>query len=159
MEREIKFRIWDNQTNRWLENGASLHCVSSWQLDPFTGELSDFVSSIEQPEFHSKSSNYDYYMEGGKIIKEPRFELSQFTGVRGAEGVEIYDGDILEISSTEITKIFGIPSYTAGEVRWLNDSWRVCQKVIGSTPLSDHVEYDPDNREHIKVIGNRYESN
>ena len=100
-----------------------------------------------------KTPHHSTALRGG----ESTHLLSQFTGIRGADGVEIYEGDILEISSTVMTKIFGIPSYTEGEVKWLNDSWKVCQKAIGSTHLSDHVEYDPDDRKHIKVMGNRYE--
>lgn len=143
MTREIKFRIWDKKNKKWAENTASLNCFAGWRIDPFTGKISQLITAPNH-----------------RIIEfddDSRYELSQFTGVRGADGVEIYEGDILEISSTVMTKIFGIPSYTEGEVKWLNDSWKVCQKVIGSTHLSDHVEYDPDDRKHIKVIGNRYE--
>ena len=44
--REIKFRIWNKQTKKFVNNAYSLHCFSNWSVDAFTGEIYDYVGSF-----------------------------------------------------------------------------------------------------------------
>lgn len=73
----IKFKIWDNQYQHYLEeNGSSLHCSSRWCIDAFTGELIDLVSCICD---HSDSvyidENPKFYLAKTGIVFEPRYKL------------------------------------------------------------------------------------
>lgn len=95
-QRPIKFRIWDNQRQNFLSpDDSSLHCQSNWFIDPFSGKVVDVIGMPEN-NFSLEEIPDTYYRRGGKIIREARFIIQQFTGLLDKEGKEIYEGDILK---------------------------------------------------------------
>jgi hypothetical protein len=92
------FRIWDNSRKDWLYNSFSLHCFSNWQISPFTGELSDFVGTIDgdhTQNFFSQDVAQDYYFEGTKIVNG-RYLFQRNTGIKASCDTEIFEGDIIQ---------------------------------------------------------------
>jgi uncharacterized phage protein (TIGR01671 family) len=141
MNRQLKFRIWDKQNKKWLENSSSLHCFSSWTICPFTGNLVDYVGDFSCNSFTS-SAAADYYWQGTTIIKEPRYIIQQYTGLQDCDGKEIYEGDI--VSGSFYDEEYHHAEITKCEVRFNNGAFNIASRNW--------------HRLTLKVVGNIFEN-
>lgn len=135
MTNRFQFRIWDEKFGRFLDkNDSSLHCFSDWQINPFTGEVSDFIGAISgAPDSRSKHSCF-----------KNEFIIQQYTGLKDSKRRKIYEGDIVEYKS-------GNDKYN-DLVFWSNGAF-----MVGAT-IRNPIYYLNAVNSHAKVIGNIFEN-
>ena len=120
-----KFRIWDRQARRYVDNSCSLHCCSSWQIDAFTGEIRDFVScQVGDDWVWSPMENPNWYLDGTAMVNEKRYESERWTGEVDQNGQEIYEGDIVEYWFGKSPELSESPIFRE-KIGWEGGGWRM----------------------------------
>ncbi|MGU9969829.1 YopX family protein [Bacillus velezensis] len=127
--REVKFRAWDDVKDRMLYLGEEDDIVFDF------GGSGIVATDITEDEPNFKTLHHLIYL--------------QYTGLKDKNGQEIYEGDIVKVTSGA-EEICGIDS-GIGKVEWFTKwgFWNVSNIENGLGDLLFHG--------HVEVIGNIYE--
>ena len=127
MNREIKFRIWDNAAKKYLS-------------------LQDYqdLGAIEVENDGTLTLSPRYRFLTSMMIMPERFVPQQYVGLKDKNGVEVYEGDKV-MFDREWTKPNEI-----GVITWNKDT--ASFQIKGHIPSSSMKHLD-----RMKVIGNIYE--
>lgn len=128
MNREIKFRIWDNEDKKYLS------------LRDYQG-----LGAIEVENDETLTLSPRYRFLTSMMIMPERFVPQQYVGLKDKNGVEVYEGDkvMFDYKWTKLDEI--------GVVTWNKDT--ASFQIKGHIPSSSMKHLD-----RMKVIGNIYEN-
>lgn len=138
MKREIKFRVWHNARKEWVHDAKPPH-----------GGINLFGETILM----------------GELLQHPLEELNdyvamQFTGIIDRNGVEIYEGDVLEIAD-EFTEPTNLTAFNV--IQYPTDArfglvFRGTKKTVW---FSDGAFKAGNSRfvgSQVRVVGNIYDN-
>ena len=119
----------------------------------------DFVNKImDEDIFIDGAGNaYDYasttYNTPNTEIQRCEFPVMQYTGLKDRNGVEIYEGDILEMAEQSLLRFEVV--YDAGHMAFMRN-W--IDKRVPATRCKGEMEHLSANTDFLEVIGNGYEN-
>ena len=148
MPREIKFRSKRVDNGEWVYGGSIIR-------------FGDEVTEYYMPQYrekcrceHDESDNIVSFI-GGMFYKLDPETVGQFTGLKGKNGKEIYEGDIVKAWSQGICGKFKVIWRREGSPCWiLYPAWRNGRFwYLHGTLHKDGYWYD-----NVEVIGNIYDN-
>lgn len=138
--RPIKFRAWDKKENKFYEYGGLTMLL----------DLSGGIG-LYGDEDGMKSGLWEHEYYGAKECEE-RFELMQYTGLKDKNGVEIYEGDIIQYDCEDGIAVAEVLFEESESENKFMSGFAV--KVI---EIKDYPKGEDENPIDFEVIGNIYE--
>jgi len=149
MSRDIKFRLWNQETKTMIHPSDSTHYLLT------------FIGNV--------LGNYDYINKSGErehtFFDIDNVELMQYVGLKDRNGKEIYEGDIV-VKDSYIWLDDSEPNYR-GTVDWIYSQWQVIAHCINKNRrgISDGVNeglndegFEENEKSDWIVIGNIYDN-
>jgi len=143
--REIKFRAW------WREKSIMLNNVQSFY---------DTLGDIDNGNEHEPEDSF-----GGVLESPEKYAVMQYTGLRDCDGVDVYEGDIVEFryghQKPDDSRFIMAFEYHAGkliEIGWEHDEAMFVGFILRGKDKGEDWFTDWPHTAELRVIGNIYEN-